>query len=45
MTEYANLLKNLDTLELIKIKSCLPEFLDKNKKNSSAKCVSIDFSP
>lgn len=35
MTEYAKLINNIDALELLKIKSCLPEFLDKNKKNSS----------
>ena len=34
MTEYANLINNLEALELVKMKSCLPEFLDKNKKNS-----------
>ena len=35
MTDYTKLVNNLDALELIKIKSYLPEFLDKNKKNSS----------
>lgn len=34
MTEYTKLVNNLDALELIKMKSYLPEFLDKNKKNS-----------
>lgn len=34
MTDYTKLVNNLDALELIKIKSYLPEFLDKNKKNS-----------
>ena len=35
MTKYTQLINNLDNLGLIKIKSSLPEFLDKNKKNSS----------
>lgn len=35
MTEYTKLVNNLDALELIKMKSYLPEFLDKNKKNST----------
>ena len=35
MTKYTQLINNLDNLGLIKIKSFLPEFLDKNKKNSS----------
>ena len=35
MTEYATLINNLEALDLTKIKSCLPEFLDKNKKNST----------
>lgn len=34
MTDYAELLKNLEELELIKIRSYLPEYLDKNKKDS-----------
>ena len=34
MTDYTKLVNNLDALELIKMKSYLPEFLDKNKKNS-----------
>lgn len=36
MTEYVELMNNLEELELIKIKSYLPEFLDKNKKSSTA---------
>ena len=35
MTEYVKLMNNLEALELIKIKSYLPEYLDKNKKNST----------
>ena len=35
MTEYAQLISNLEALDLIKIKSSLPEFLDKNKKDST----------
>ena len=35
LTEYTQLLENLNKLDLIKIKSYLPEFLDKNKKNST----------
>lgn len=35
MTEYVELMNNLESLELIKIKSYLPEFLDKNKKTST----------
>ena len=35
MTEYAQLINNLESLDLIKIKSVLPEFLDKNKKDST----------
>ena len=34
MSEYTELMNNLEQLELIKMKSCLPEYLDKNKKNS-----------
>ena len=34
MTEYSKLIKNLEELDLIKIRSYLPEFLDKNKKES-----------
>ena len=34
MTEYTQLMTNLEELNLIKIKSSLPEFLDKNKKDS-----------
>ena len=34
MTEYSKLIKNLDELDLIKIRSYLPEFLDKNKNES-----------
>ena len=35
MTEYAQLISNLEALDLVKIKSSLPEFLDKNKKDST----------
>ena len=35
MTEYAQLISNLEALDLIKIKSSLPEVLDKNKKDST----------
>lgn len=35
MTEYKNLMDNLQNLDLIKMKSCLPEYLDKHKKDSS----------
>lgn len=35
MTEYAELIHNLEELDLIKIKSYIPEFLDENKKNST----------
>lgn len=35
MTKYVELMNNLELLELIKIKSYLPEFLDKNKKIST----------
>ena len=34
MSEYTELMNNLEQLELIKMKSYLPEYLDKNKKNS-----------
>ena len=34
MTEYIQLVSNLEALDLIKIKSCIPEFLDKHKKDS-----------
>ena len=34
MTEYSKLIKNLEELDLIKIRSYIPEFLDKNKKES-----------
>ena len=34
MTEYSKLIKNLEELDLIKIRSYLPEFLDKNKNES-----------
>lgn len=35
MTKYVELMNNLELLELIKIKSYLPEFLDKNKNIST----------
>ena len=35
MTKYTQLINDLENLGLIKIKSFLPEFLDKNKKNST----------
>ena len=35
MTKYTQLINDLENLGLIKIKSYLPEFLDKNKKNST----------
>ena len=39
--EYKKLIENLEKLELIKIKSELPEYLDKNKKDSTSliKCL------
>jgi DNA replication protein DnaC len=35
MSEYTELLHNLDELELLKIRSFLPEYLDKKKKDST----------
>jgi len=35
MSEYTELLHNLDKLELLKIRSILPEYLDKKKKDSA----------
>ena len=42
MTDYAQLLKNLEALELIKIKSYHLEYLDKNKKDSTILISSLN---
>lgn len=35
MTQYSELLQNLEELDLVKIRSILPEYLDKRKKDST----------
>jgi len=42
MTEYAQLLSNLEALDLIKIKSFLTEFLDNHKKDSTTLITALN---
>ncbi len=43
MTKYSQLIKTLEELDLLKTKSYLPEFLDKNKKNSDFLISSLEY--